>query len=53
MPILRTYNGTIVKKHLKIRKYDQNAINFNKIISFDNNYVKKLIIAFLCGHLER
>ena len=32
MPVLRTYNGRIVKKTLKIRKYDQKAIHFNKTI---------------------
>ena len=54
MPILHTYNGTIVKKHLKIRKYGQKAINSNKTISFDNNYVNNNNkISLLCGHLER
>ena len=52
MPVWCNYNGTIVKKHRKIRTDGQKPMTLNKKISFDNYYVEKLIIALLCGHLE-
>ena len=53
MPVLCTNNGTMVKKHLKMHKYGQKANNFCKTIKFHDSYVEKLVIAWLCGHLER
>ena len=36
-----------------MHKYGQKANNFGKTIIFHNSYVEKLVIAWLCGHLER
>ena len=36
-----------------MHKYGQKANNFGKTITFHNSYVEKLVIAWLCYHLER
>ena len=40
-------------KHLKMHKYGQTTNNFSKIITFHNSHVEKLVIAWVCDHLER
>ena len=36
-----------------MHKYSQKANNFSKTITFHNNHVQKLVIAWVCDQLER